>query len=305
MGYLGRLLVALTGVSLVVWLMGRFVYYRSWLAATEVQTVRGKGHVLLDSSKMGFGRPLLHNGQMDVIVKRDFWMFIRDPGQWVHLLLMFLLLGAFLFSLSTLDTATDHPFMRTVSFLSLLLFDGFLLSSMALRFVFPAVSLEGESFWCVRSAPVDLRTLYHEKFLGAFLLLLLTSQILAAVSVGLAHQPIPLIIAATLAMSAEAFAFAGLHLSTGARFALFREKSPVRVASSHGATLTFLMSMAYLALVTIVLAGPVQRYFEECTSTSTGSAYLVLLPVGIVVVLSLVIGVIANHYGTRDFVRGI
>ncbi len=106
-------------------------------------------------------------------------------------------------------------------------------------------------------------------------------------------------------MSAEAFAFAGLHLSTGARFALFREKSPVRVASSHGATLTFLMSMAYLAIVTIVLAGPVQRYFEECTSTSTGSAYLVLLPVGIVVVLSLVIGVIANHYGTRDFVRGI
>jgi ABC-2 type transport system permease protein len=40
----------------------------------------------------------------------------------------------------------------------------FVLSAIAARFVFPAVSTEGEAFWIIQAAPVALKTFLWIKF---------------------------------------------------------------------------------------------------------------------------------------------
>jgi len=40
------------------------------------------------------------------------------------------------------------------------------LASIAARFIFPAVSLEGRQMWLLRSSPLDLRALLWSKVLG-------------------------------------------------------------------------------------------------------------------------------------------
>jgi hypothetical protein len=47
----------------------------------------------------------------------------------------------------------------------------------------------------------------------------------------------------------------------GSFFANYKEKNPIRVASSQGASLTFLFTIIYLAFIVILLFVPINNYF--------------------------------------------
>src|SRR5439155_23806628 len=59
--------------------------------------------------------------------------------------------------------AVTFFYVTLVSFLNLGL-AGFVLASIAARFIFPAVSLEGRQMWLLRSSPLDLRALLWSKY---------------------------------------------------------------------------------------------------------------------------------------------
>ena len=63
----------------------------------------------------------------------------------------------------------------------------FVLTAVAARFVYPAVSMEGEAFWIVRSSPVKIRTLLWIKFCLYYVPLLILTEILIVVSNILLH----------------------------------------------------------------------------------------------------------------------
>src|SRR5678815_449662 len=63
--------------------------------------------------------------------------------------------------------------VNIVPFLNLVL-AGFVLASIAARFIFPGVSLEGRSLWLLRSSPMSMRDLLWSKFwVGTMPLLIL------------------------------------------------------------------------------------------------------------------------------------
>ena len=41
---------------------------------------------------------------------------------------------------------------------------GFVMATVSVRFVFPAVSAEGAAFWIIRTAPISLRDFLWSKF---------------------------------------------------------------------------------------------------------------------------------------------
>jgi hypothetical protein len=58
---------------------------------------------------------------------------------------------------------TKEGLQNAISFLNLAL-AGFVTAGVAVRFVFPSVSLEGKSFWILRSSPITMRRLLWSKF---------------------------------------------------------------------------------------------------------------------------------------------
>jgi hypothetical protein len=68
-------------------------------------------------------------------------------------------------------------------------------------------------------------------------------QLLALTSIG-----ITIFAAATLV---------SLNFGLGALYASFNEKNPIRIASSQGATITFLLSIVYLVLLLVIYFYPV------------------------------------------------
>src|SRR5438309_9881882 len=68
-------------------------------------------------------------------------------------------------------------YFTLISFLNLGL-AGFVLASIAARFIFPAVSLEGRQMWLLRSSPLDLRALLWSKYWGGTAPLLVLALLL-------------------------------------------------------------------------------------------------------------------------------
>ena len=302
--------LTMVGLMAVAGLAARRFYYRTWLVASDVEVMRGSKGPGQRISIMQFGKRsrvagvfLGTNPQTEALFKRDFWMFFRDPSQWLHFLVMVLLIMIFLVSLGSLDIQIDQPLMRTVSFLVIFLFNGFFIASVALRFVFPAVSLESDCFWSVRSSPLELRKLYFHKLGYAFALILVTVEILVLGSTTVRGDDKVLTAIAALCGGCVALALTSLHLGAGTYFAMFKEKNPVRVASSHGASLAFLGSMLYLAIVVGVLIVPLHRYFEISFLLGQTIPAWLYLPVGVVATISLLIFFVSTRLGLSSIQR--
>jgi hypothetical protein len=136
---------------------------------------------------------------------------------------------------------------------------------------------------------MSLRKLYWHKFAGAFVPILLVSEILAVVSTWMLRNGGVLVLMGAVCSGFIALTLTSVNLGAGAYFATYREKNPIRVASSQGASLTFLGSMLYLGAVVLVMMVPVNRYFETLILRGTNAPAWLYIPIAAVGLLSLLL----------------
>jgi ABC-2 type transport system permease protein len=297
------LLLVMCALAIIAAVFARRYYYVSWLAASDAQALRISRSGPSRLRFLHFNRRSVLDPQTDVLVKRDFWVFFRDPSQWLHLLLLTVLLMVFLVSVASLELKLTQPLLQTTSFVVVFLFNGFLVASLLLRFVFPAVSLEGEPFWSVRSAPISLRKLYLYKLIGSVVIVVSTAELLAVASTALLRNDPLLVRFASICMGFVALALTGLNLGAGAYFASYKERNPIRIASSQGASLTFLASMAFLSFSAMLLIVPLKKYFDNLIIRGLLTTQWMYLPVIMVATLSLVVFLVSTGVGLRSIKR--
>ena len=293
--FLTGLLALLTLAAVFV---GRKWYYASWLAATEMRMRRSAPAGWFRLRIMEFGRFWGYRPHLEAILKRDFWMFFRDPMQRVHSLMMIALVCAVVFSIRSLDVAVTRPVSQVLSFVTVFIFVGFVVSSIILRFVFPAVSLEGDTFWAVRTAPITLSRLYWLKFIIALVLVLVPAEAMILATLPALRVPASLHGLAAAGMAGVVIALVSLNLGSGAYYATLKEKNPVKVASSQGASVTFLASLLILLVVAGILALPV--------AVTTGvlrqrAPYVVMsVAVGGIMVIACAVTILSHRLGLRS-----
>jgi ABC-2 type transport system permease protein len=302
--YFTLLFLTMLGLIILAGIMAKKFYYKTWVAASDAEAMRGPT-TALRLRFMEFGTAWRVSPQTEVLFKRDFWAFFREPSQWLHLMLMMLLLMIFLVSIGSLELRLTQPFMQAVSFLTIFLFNGFLIASIALRFVFPAVSLEGDVFWAVRTSPLSLSKLYWHKFGIALFFMLVVGEGLAVASVALLRNDPVLIAFSAWCTLFVVLALIGLNLGSGSYFAVYNEKNPIRVASSQGASLTFLASMVYLTAVASLLILPLHGYFEKLIRYGISQANWTYLPATVIGAVSLLICVTFTTVGLRAIRRDL
>jgi len=190
--------------------------------------------------------------------------FFRDSTQWPQLFLICALIVVYLFNFSVLPL--DKSPIKTVylqnvfSFLNVGL-AAFVLSAIAARFVFPAVSMEGEAFWIIQSAPVSMKTFLWIKFFLYYLpLLVLSETLIVASNILLGVSPFMMFLSA-LTIFCLVPAVVALAVGLGARYPDFKSENPALSVTSFGGVLFMLLSFGLIALVIILEAGPVYRIF--------------------------------------------
>ena len=198
-------------------------------------------------------------------VLKDLKLFFRDTTQWSQLILLAALLVVYLFNIRALPLFRGEqvPFytVSIVSFLNLGL-AGFVLASIAARFIFPAVSLEGRQMWLLRSSPLQLKALLWSKYwVGTIPLLVLALAITVLTNVLLKASPfmmavgISTIVLLTLAISALALAF-------GALYPQFETENAAQIPTSFGGLVFMMATITLLAVVIVIESVPVYGYLR-------------------------------------------
>ncbi len=302
--YIQLLVLSMFASLITCGLLAYRLYYPTWLSSRELR-LTGRGNRRFAFRLLDFQSPSPLQVQTEVLLKKDFWQFFREPSQWVHLLIMIFLVVVFIVSISNVELKMSIPFLQTVSYVLVMIFNGFLVASIALRFVFPAISMEGQSFWSIRTSPIRMGKIYWLKFLVSFVLVLIVAELLSVFSNYPLHRYGPLLITAVASSFCLTLGLVALTLGAGGLFANYREKNAIRVASSPGASLTFLIGLAFLSVIVITLFIPLHQYFEFLIlkrgflATALNPALLVIFGISIVVFcISSFLGLHSLH---KDF----
>ena len=114
-----------------------------------------------------------------------------------------------------------------------------------------------------------------------------------------------LMVVATISLFFVMLSFVGMNLSFGAYFSNFKESNPIKVASSQGATLTFLFTILFLIFLVAVLVIPLENYFGAMINggqVQTSGMYWAL---GVIVAVSLVVLMLSTVIGQRALKRDL
>src|SRR5687768_8858324 len=252
-----------TAAALVVLgaLLHRWLYLKGFSKAQESaqRWVRaGAGQRLL-------GRVLRPLGVLRrELILKEVRLFFRDTTQWSQLILLAVLIVVYVFNIRYLPLRGEGItffLQNVVPFLNLVL-AGFVLASIAARFIFPGVSLEGRTLWLLRSSPMSMRDLLWAKFwVGTLPLLILAVGIVGVTNYLLKVSPFMFTVS-TLTIVFMTLAVAGLAIGFGTLFPQFETENAAQIPTSFGGLLFMMSSIAVIAGVVILEARPVIGYLR-------------------------------------------
>jgi ABC-2 type transport system permease protein len=129
-----------------------------------------------------------------------------------------------------------------------------ILASLTSRFVYPLISLEGPRIWILGLAPVGMRRIVWQKFWLSVVTTSVFTVSLAVLSAWRLELDRTAFLLSVMTIAATTVALSGLSVGLGSLYPNFREDNPSKIVSGMGGTLSFILSMAYIGLVTVGLA---------------------------------------------------
>ncbi len=270
------LFVSLSSV-IAAYVVARFFYRRSWLHLGEHGRKANRFRSLLSQPARGVARSLLF---------KDILLFIREPSQWVQLSIFLILLLIYVFSIRRTPLYFTFPQWRTVVSFANFAYICFVLATLGVRFIFPAISLENKGLWFIGSSPLSLRRVVMIKYgFNLIIVLLVFEGLLVLSNFMIKTDPRFYMIMPVLGLGFAA-ALVAIDLGLGSAFPQFNEDNPSRIAAGSGGIITALVSIGYVILCLIVLAVPAYSYLASRYLHRPGHPMQVVLYFGLFAVVN-------------------
>src|SRR2546428_806442 len=207
------------------------VFLRAWSRAQEGEAGGGRDRILsrwLPKLTAPLGRPA------NLLLAKEVTVFLRDPGQWSQLAVLLALVVVYVYNFSFLPLDDGSPLaaaMREMAALLNLGLAAFVTTSVAVRFVYPAPSLEGRSWWVLRTAPIPLAAIWRSKFTIGFVPLAVLAEVLVAVTNRFLGVPSGLTIVFMATLLLLVAAIVSLGIAFGAPHPRFDPVNPPQIAT--------------------------------------------------------------------------
>ncbi len=196
------------------------------------------------------------------LVLKELRVFFRDSTQWSQLILLAVLVVVYVVNIRYLPlTGEGMTFLivNIIPFLNLAL-SGFVLASIAARFLFPAVSLEGRTWWLLRSSAMSMRDLLWAKYwTGTLPLLVLAVGIVTVTNVLLQVSPFMFAVSVGT-ITLMTFAVAGLAIGFGTMYPRFESENAAQIPTSFGGLLYMMTAIGLIGVVLVLEARPIYTW---------------------------------------------
>ncbi len=274
----------------LTYFLGKRWYFQTWLLNLRLSS-ENRRRIDDERSKkvlFGFLKPSILKPQIEAILKRDFLLFFREPVQVIHLSVLLILIGIFISSVSGIKfVGLGNFYLQASIYLSFFLFNMLLISTLSLRFVFPAMSLEGLGFWKIKSAPIKNNIFIRLKILPQIIIIVLVGLLLSVLS-NLKFNSHFLYINVLLTLAAS-LSLIAVNFGMGSVYTNYKEKNAIRIASSQGASISFLFNIFYMLFVIAFMFRPVSDYFLSVMIKRPFNYSIFYLPVVSIIILSTLI----------------
>jgi ABC-2 type transport system permease protein len=263
---------AVAMIVINMWVAGS-IYLNGYSKSQEARRRRaGKG--LLNFLIKCLKRPV--GPDLASIMDKDIRIFFRDNTQWSQLLLLGALVVVYIYNFSVLPLERSPirlEFLQNIiAFLNLGL-AGFVLAAISVRFIFPALSSEGKSFWIIQASPLSMKRLLWGKLFIYVPPMLVLGGILIIVTNYLLHVTTFMMILTSATMFLAVFAIIAMGIGFGALYPNFRYENISQVATGFGGLMYMIFSAAFMAVIIILEAGPVYLLFMADVRGSTVTVF--------------------------------
>jgi ABC-2 type transport system permease protein len=238
------------------------------------------------------------------IMLKDMKTFLRDTTQWSQLFLLAALIVVYLYNFKVLPldrSPMPAGTIRTIVSFANLGLAGFVLSAIAIRFAFPAVSLEGKAFWLLQTAPISLRALLWSKFWLNFVPLLFLGELLIFCSNLMLKVPGWMMSLSLITMFLMTFGITAIGVGLGALYPNFNYENAAEIPTSFGGAVCMIFSIGFIGIAVMIVAWPIYtlamrafqrgRIFLPEYSVVAPSLLIVLAVTIVTVVTALRVGI--------------
>jgi ABC-2 type transport system permease protein len=235
--------------------------------------------------------------------------FLRDTTQWSQVFLLVALIVVYLYNFKVLPldrSPMPAGAIRTIVSFANLALAGFVLSAIAIRFAFPAVSLEGRAFWILQTAPMSLRALLWSKFWLNFVPLLFLGELLVFLSNLLLHVPAWMMTLSLITMGLMTFGIAAIGVGLGALYPNFNFDNAAEIPTSFGGAVCMIFSVGFIAVAVMVEAWPIYALTMRTLYRGTATApelSLIAPSLLIVLALTIVAVIVSLRLGLKNLER--
>jgi len=257
---LNHLLLWTTAFAMVVidiWMAG-LIYFNGFSKAQEAKRRSRTGRRILEKMVSIMTRPL--GPDTTSLIAKDVRTFFRDNSQWSQLLLLGALVVVYIYNFSVLPLERSPIksiyLQNALSFLNIGL-AGFVISALSVRFIFPAVSSEGQAFWIILSSPLSTRRFLWSKYFAYLLPMLILAEMLIIYTNYLLKVTPFMMALSTVTMFFLVFGIVALGVGLGAVYPNFGHENIAQVATGFGGLIYMIISSVFIALVIMLEAGPV------------------------------------------------
>ena len=199
------------------------------------------------------------------LVLKEVRLFFRDTTQWSQLILLAVLVVVYIANIKFLPMngqGVSFFVANLIPFLNLVL-AGFVIASIAARFIFPGVSLEGRTMWLLRSSPLRMRDLLWSKFWVGTIPLLVFALALVFTTGILMKVSDFIMIVSVFSITMMTFAIAGLAVGFGTLYPRYDTENAAQIPTSFGGLLFMMASIVVIGAVISLEARPVFSYLAS------------------------------------------
>jgi ABC-2 type transport system permease protein len=252
---------AITLTFVAAWISG-WIYFKG-LSKTQTIPNRFLPSLPFRRKRYGFSQNIFPSPFRAFLIK-EMKTFLRDQTQWSQVFLIGALIVVYLYNFSVLPVEKGpiklEYLQNLISFINMGL-AAFVLSAVSARFVFPAVSLEGDAFWIVKSSPVSIRAFLWMKFFVYFIPLLFLSELLIVATNMLLHVTPFMMFISTITILLMVPGIVSIGIGLGAIYPDFQAENPSQSVTSLGGLIYMTLCIGFIVSVIVIEAGPVYNIF--------------------------------------------
>ncbi|MFB3895135.1 MAG: hypothetical protein ACE14V_02415 [bacterium] len=286
--------------------LAKKVYQIGWIKAGEAVSIKVQGPNLksrIISGILQLSTYLPFSAPIRALIIKDVKTFWRDLTQWGQLTLLVALILVYFFTTRDFMLrggfgGIEYFYRHLIGLVNIGLTE-FVLGNLAIRFVYPLISLEGRIIWIIRTSPLKVSTFFWVKYWLALLTMLVIGLGLTGVSIYMLHLDIFVASVSLISVAIVAVGITSLAMGLGAYFPTFNVENPMQLTTGVGAVLTVILSMLYIGITIVFAAYPMNIYFSFGADYHAIPLFYLIKPALYLTGVTLVASVLPIKIGLR------